>query len=80
MKANEIVKDIMEKQHLKNAQLGARIGVKNDAIFARLTQKNISVDILNQMLAAMDYEIVVQPKSLGRRPEGCYVIDRGESK
>ncbi len=75
MKATEIVKEIMEKQNIKNVDLGKRIGVSNASIYERLTQKNISVDKLREMLAAMDYEIIVQPRSSGRKAEGVYVIE-----
>ncbi len=63
MKATEIVKDIMEKQGVGQTALGKRIGVKNDAIYQRLKQDNISVDRLMQMLAAMDYKLVIIPAS-----------------
>lgn len=61
MKATEIVKDIMEQQGIGQTALGKRIGVRNDAIYQRLKQDNISVDRLVQMLNAMDYKLVIIP-------------------
>ncbi|XCH79044.1 MAG: helix-turn-helix domain-containing protein [Candidatus Dehalobacter alkaniphilus] len=80
MKATEAVKKIMEDSNITNAKLASRIGCSNAVIYERLTQKNISVNSLDQMLAALDYEIVLQPKSSGRRPEGCFVVDGGMKK
>lgn len=74
MKATEIVKDIMEKQGVGQTALGKRIGVKNDAIYQRLKQDNISVDRLLQMLAAMDYKLVIVPASKPVR-DGEYEVE-----
>lgn len=75
MKANEIVRSIMKNQDIQNCKLASRIGCSNATIYERLTQTNISVNNLLQMLAALDYELVIQPKSSGRRPDGCYVVE-----
>lgn len=74
MKATEIVKEIMEQQGIGQTALGKRIGVRNDAIYQRLKQDNISVDRLVQMLNAMDYKLVIVPSSKQVR-EGEYEVD-----
>lgn len=79
MKTTEILSKIMEEKGVTNAQLGKKIGCSGDIVYQRKKQNNISVKVLNQMLCALDYEIVIQPTSSGRRAEGVYVIDnRGE--
>lgn len=80
MKATEAIKKIMGDLNISNAKLASRIGCSNAVIYERLTQKNISIKALDQMLAALDYEIIIQPKSSGRRPDGCYVIDGDDRK
>lgn len=79
MKATDILTKIMEMQGVTNAQLGKKIGCSGDIVYQRKKQKNISVAVLNQMLCALDYEIVIQPTTSGRRAEGVFVVDnRGE--
>ena len=79
MNATEILMKIMEDKGLTNAALGKMIGVDGDIIYQRKKQKNIGVKILNQMLCAMGYEIVIQPATTGRKAEGVYVVDdRGD--
>ena len=79
MKTTEILSKIMEEKGVTNAQLGKKIGCSGDIVYQRKKQKNISVKVLNQMLCALDYEIIIQPTSSGRRAEGVYVVDnRGE--
>jgi hypothetical protein len=79
MNATEILTKIMEDKGLTNASLGKMIGVEGDIIYQRKKQKNIGVKILNQMLCAMGYEIVIQPTTKGRKADGVYVVDdRGD--
>lgn len=75
MKATEILTKIMQEKGMTNAQLGKKIGLSGDAVYQRKNQDNISVKVLNQMLCAMDYEIVIQPTQNGRRADGVYVVD-----
>lgn len=75
MKATEILKKIMEEKGLTNAELGKKIGLSGDAVYQRKSQDNISVKVLNQMLCAMDYEIVIQPTQTGRRADRVFVVD-----
>lgn len=77
IKATEAVKKVMANANITNAKLASRIGCSNAVIYERLTQKNISVKALDQMLAALDYEIVIQPKNSGRKPDGSFVIGGG---
>ena len=75
MIATEAVRKIMEDLGITNAKLASRIGTSNAVIYERLTQKNISIKNLDQMLAAMDYEIVLQPRDSSRKPKGHYVVE-----
>ncbi len=61
MTASNILKTIMKLQGLGQTALGKRIGVKNDAVYQRLRQDNISIKALSQMLGAMDYKVIVVP-------------------
>lgn len=75
MKATDILTKIMETEGVTNAQLGKMIGCSGDIVYQRKKQENISVKVLNQMLCALKYEIVIQPTSSGRRADGVYVVD-----
>ena len=66
MKAVAIVDKIMKKQGKSKADLGRAVGIdteKNptDVINKRLKQKNISVNVMLEMLGAMGYTMVVVP-------------------
>ena len=67
MKIEDILKNIMEENNVSKAQLGRAVGIadeKNpsDVINKRMKQKNISVNVLNEMLNAMGYTLAVVSK------------------
>ncbi len=76
MTASEIIKEIIKQQNLSQAKLGHRIGLTAGTIGDRLAS-NTSVNNLIQMLSAMDYELVVIPKSGAKKPEGSFLVERG---
>lgn len=66
MNATEILATIMEEKGISKAQLGRAVGIadeKNpsDVINKRMKQKNISVNVLQEMLSAMGYTMVIVP-------------------
>ena len=62
MKAGEAVKEVMRKEDIKQAELCSRLKIKQPTLSERLSQKNISVNKLNEMLNMMGYKIVVFPR------------------
>ena len=73
MTVEEILKTIMAEKNMSKAQLGRAVGVvtpeeakdkpskATDIINKRMKQKNISVNVLNEMLAAMGYTMTIVP-------------------
>ena len=73
MKVEEILKAIMDEKGWSKAQLGRAVGVvtaeeakdkpskATDIINKRMKQKNISVNVLSEMLSAMGYTITIVP-------------------
>lgn len=66
MRVEDIMKAIMDDKGMTKAQLGRAVGIadeKNpsDVINKRMKQKNISVNVLSEMLASMGYTMVVVP-------------------
>lgn len=61
MKAGEIVKTIMERKGIRPSDMAKRLQISQQALAGRFTQKNISMDKMNDMLRTMDYEIYIIP-------------------
>ena len=73
MKVEEILNSVMKEKGMSKAQLGRAVGVvtpdeakekpskATDIINKRIKQKNISVNVLSEMLAAMGYTMVIVP-------------------
>lgn len=66
MEVREILAAIMEEKGKTKAELGRAVGIadeKNpsDVINKRMKQKNISVNVLSEMLAVMGYTMTIVP-------------------
>ena len=64
MTGREIVKSIMEKQGISNADMAKRLNITNAAMWDRVNSpkvKDIPLSILSDMLRVMDYKIQIVP-------------------
>lgn len=75
MKANEIIRKVMELKEVKPSMLASRLNIKNNVLSERLGQKNISIDKMNEMLRVLDYKIMVVPRS-ARVPEDGFEVEQ----
>lgn len=66
MKGREIVKTIMDKTGISNAQLAHRLDITIPTMWDRINSKkvkDIPLSTLNEMVRALDYKIVIVPAS-----------------
>ncbi len=81
MKIGEAIRQAMKNQKTTQKQLADRIGAKSQSVISeRLKMNNLSINTVIEMLDGIGYEMVIQEKKRGRRPEGQIIIDRGEDK
>lgn len=75
MKAKAVVKELMKAQGINNVTLATRLGISSAAMWDRLNGKNkdIGVDLLREMLKAMDYKLIAVPRN-ARVPEEGYEV------
>ena len=79
MKVGQAIKQAMKATHTTQIQMKDRIGVKSQSVVSmRLSSDGVSISNVLEMLDAIGYELVIQPKRPGRRPEGQFVIDNKE--
>ena len=63
-----------------NALAGKQV-IKSQSVVSERLNKNIGVDKAFEMLDAMGYEIIIQPKSTrGKRATGSYVITKEDEQ
>lgn len=73
--ATNAIRDIMAEKRITQAKLAETMGYSSQSgVRSRLDSK-ISCDLLIQMLDCLDYEVVVQPKTSGKRKEGSIVLE-----
>ncbi len=63
MKTKEAIREIMKQQNVGISALASRIGRTPRLVSDRLSQGNISIEKLNELLRALDYKVVVVPGS-----------------
>ncbi len=71
MKATEIVRIVMKTKEVKVAALADKLKIKSNVLSERLSQENISIAKLDEMLRLMDYKIMIVPRDTSEK-EGWY--------
>lgn len=74
MKASESIRKVMALTNTKVSDIAFMTNRKSNVISERLTQENISIQKLNEMLRVMNYKIVVVPRET-RVPEGGFEVE-----
>ena len=71
MKATEIVRLVMKSKEVRVAALADKLKIKSNVLSERLSQENISIAKLDEMLRAMDYKIMIVPRDTTEK-DGWY--------
>ena len=82
MTGKDVIKELMEREDVTNAQLARRLNVTQATLWARLNYKNvkdIALSMFGEMVEALGYEIVLRKKAPECADEGIVVrVDAGE--
>lgn len=78
MKHTEAIKSAMIKTGVSQKDIVEQLGVKQTTVSERINYKNISAKHLTEILDILGYELVIQPKVEGDRPDGQYVLERAD--
>lgn len=74
MKTTEILRTIMTDQGIGVSKIASRLGKSSRLVCERISQTNISIEKLNEMLRVLDYKIVVMPRET-TTPRGGFEIE-----
>lgn len=76
---NEAISRIMKEKGVTQKAMAESIGKeKATDVSARLASKNMTFNKAIEMLSVMGYEVTVQPRKAGARPQGQIVIERSD--
>ena len=77
MKAKDIIKQAMKATRVTQEQLRDRLGITSQSVISmRINSENPTVGTLVEILDEIGYELVIQPKKRGRRPEDQEVVTK----
>lgn len=74
MKAGDAIKKVMEEQGVRVSQIAYMTGKKSNVISERLSQENISVGKMLEMLRVLNYKIVIMPRDT-KMQDGWYEVE-----
>ena len=74
MKASEVIRAMVKSRGLNVKRLSEMMGVKQQIVDQKLHNGDLKVGFLAECAEALGYEVVIQPKSAGKRKEGSYVV------
>lgn len=80
MIATDIVKALLEEKGIKTNEFARRINQSPATTCNRLTQKNISIDKLQEMLRVLDCKILIVPADRRVREGEYEVTDSAKSQ
>lgn len=75
---SKAVKQAMKERKMTQSRLASILGYASQSGVARRLQEGMTTDTLIKFLEALDYEVVIQPKSAGRRKDNQILLKRGE--
>lgn len=74
MKTGEAVREIMKNKEVGVNALAARIDKTPRLVSERLSQENISIAKLREMLSALDYKVAIVPRN-AKLPENGFEVE-----
>lgn len=75
MTAKDAIKAAMSDKKVTQTLLAEMMGYSSQGAVGNRLNSNISCNLLVQMLDKLGYEVVVQPKTSGKRKEGSIVLE-----
>lgn len=74
MKATDVVREIMKSQDVGLNKMADRMGKTPRLVSDRLSQDNISISKLNEMLQVLDYKVLIVPRDC-KKPSRSYDVE-----
>ncbi len=76
MTTKEAIKSLLAYKKTTQTALAEKMGYASPSGIGQMLQRgNLTVETLVKICALLDYEVTIQPKRGGRRPEGQFIIE-----
>ena len=75
MTIRETIKALLKYKKITQTALAEKMGYASQSGIGQILQRgNMTVETLIKICDLLDYEVTIQPKRAGRRPEGQFII------
>jgi transcriptional regulator with XRE-family HTH domain len=79
MNIKQAIKSLLKYKKTTQTALAEKMGYSGPSGIGQMLQRgNLTVETLIKICDILDYEVTIQPKRGGRRPEGQFIIDNRE--
>lgn len=76
MTIKEAIKSLLKYKKTTQSALADKMGYASPSGIGQMLQRgNLTVETLVKICDLLDYEVTIQPKRGGRRPEGQFIIE-----
>jgi len=77
----ETIKALLKYKKTTQTALAEKMGYAHPSAIGQILQRgNVTVETLVKICDLLDYEVTIQPKRGGRRPEGQFIITAKEEE
>lgn len=81
MIVNDAIRNIMKENGVTQQVMAINTGRKKpNEVGSALNSKNMTCNQVIKMLSTMGYELVIQKRTSGKRPDGQIVLERSDLK
>lgn len=77
MIGTDALRAIMADEGLNQAQVAKLVGMKNQSNVSEALKRDMKISLFAAFADAMGYEVIIQKKKKGPKPDGAYVITKG---
>ncbi|WP_407453551.1 hypothetical protein [Methanobrevibacter sp.] len=74
---NKAIKEVMKRKGITQSKMAEILGLElgQRVVSNKLSSKNMTTEMILMFLDAMDYELVIKPKTRGKRKEDEILIE-----
>lgn len=80
MKTGEILKAVLKERGITQTQLAEMMGYASQSAVGNKIKLGCTTNLFVEFMDKLGYEVVVQPKTQGKRKDGAMLLTNGDDK
>ena len=80
MKTGEILKAVLKERGVTQTKLAEMMGYASQSAIGNKVKDGCNTNLFVEFMDKLGYEVVVQPKTQGKRKDGAMLLTNGDDK